>query len=156
MKDILCKCFSFFKYILLVVSFGLVFYGIIVTYGRLEKSLVDAINIFIPFAVVFILYIIDLIFKPKYVSKSLLFNFVSVMVFVVIIIVCLRAMFDTNMILFQKYKINYNPAFFADNLAAVQAMLYMISGSNIILLICSLLDKKKKKILITEKLKSDE
>ncbi len=144
MKDILCKILGFLKYILLIAAFGLVFYGIIVTYGRLEKPLVESIPVFIPFGVVFLLFIITLIMRAKTVSKNLLFNFVSVFVFVVTIIICLRAMFDTNMILFHKYSINYNPAFFSDNLSAIEAMIYMLGVANLILLVCDLLNKDNK------------
>ena len=55
-------------------------------------------------------------------------------------------MFDTNMILFYRYGINYNPSFFSDNLSAIEAMLYMIGGSNIILLLCDFINRKKKSI----------
>ena len=58
MRELLCKIFSFLKYILLIVSFGLVFYGIINTYGRLEKPLTEAISIFVPFGVVLLLFLI--------------------------------------------------------------------------------------------------
>lgn len=144
MRELLCKIFSFLKYILLIVSFGLVFYGIINTYGRLEKPLTEAISIFVPFGVVLLLFLINLFTRSKYTSTSLLFNFVSVFAFVVIIIICLRSMFDTNMILFHRYGIDYNPSFFADNLSVICAMLYMIGASNFILLICDILDKDKK------------
>ena len=144
MRELLCKIFSFLKYILLIVSFGLVFYGIINTYGRLEKPLTEAISIFVPFGVVLLLFLINLFTRSKYTSTSLLFNFVSVFAFVVIIIICLRSMFDTNMILFHRYGIDYNPSFFADNLEVICAMLYMIGASNVILLICDILDKDKK------------
>lgn len=144
MKEILCKFFGFFKYILLIVAFGLVFYGIMVTYGRLEKPLTEAVDVFVPFAFVLLTFIVTLIVKSKSVGENLLFNFVAVFVFVVIIIVCLRAMFDTNMILFYRYGIDYNPAFLSDNLSAIEAMLYMIGGANVVLLLCDFIKREKK------------
>lgn len=143
MKDILCKIFGFFKYVLLVISFGLVFYGIMVTYGRLEKPLTDAVYVFLPFAFVLVVFLVTLISRSKSISESLLFNFVAVFVFLVIIIICLRAMFDNNMILFYRYGINYNPAFFSDNLSAIEAMLYMVGGANVIFLLCDFLGREK-------------
>lgn len=142
MKDILCKFFGFFKYILLVVAFGLVFYCINVTYARLEKPLSDAINVFIPFGFVLLMFIITLIVKSKSVGKNLLFNFVSVFVFLITIVVCLRSIFDTNMILYYRYGINFNPAYFSDNLSMIESMLYMIAGANVLLLICDIFNKK--------------
>lgn len=151
MRDILCKIFSFIKYILFVIAFGLVFYSIIKTYGRLEKPLSDAIFVFIPFAFVLITFLISLISRSRYVAKSLLFNLVAVFLFVVTIIICLRSMFDTNMVLFYRYGIDYNPAFLSDNLSAIQAMLYMVGGANVILLLCSLIDRKDAKQIGHEK-----
>ncbi len=145
MRDILCKILSFLKYILFIIAFGLVFYSIIKTYGRLEKPLSDAIFVFIPFAFVLVTFLISLISRSRYVSKSLLFNLVAVLLFVVTIIICLRSMFDTNMVLFYRYGIDYNPAFLSDNLSAIQAMLYMVGGANVVLLLCSLIDRKSSK-----------
>ena len=143
MKDILSSIFGFLKYALLVAAFGLVFYGIMVTYSRLEKSLVQAMPVFIPFILVFVTYIFSLVISGKNVSKNLLFNITSVLVFTVVIIICLRAKFDTSMILYHKYQINYNPSYFADNLAIIKAMVYMVGIANIILLICNVLEKDK-------------
>lgn len=144
MKDILCKIFGFFKYILLVIAFGFVFYCINVTYSRLEKPLTDAINVFIPFAFVLLMFFITLIVKSKSVGRNLLFNFVSVFVFLITIVICLRSIFDTNMILFHRYGINFNPSFFSDNLSMIESMLYMIGGANAILLVCDLINRKPK------------
>ena len=48
------------------------------------------------------------------------------------------------MVLFYRYGIDYNPAFLSDNLAGFMAILYMIFGANVILLLCSLIDRNKK------------
>ena len=138
------KFTSFLMDKLFAIVLYLVFYSIMKTYGRLEKPLSEAINVFIPFGLVLITFLISLVTRAKYVSKSLLFNFVSVLFFIVVIIVCLRAMFDNNMVLFYRYGIDYNPAFLSDNLAGFMAILYMIFGANVILLLCSLIDRNKK------------
>lgn len=144
MKDILCKILGFFKYILLIVAFGLVFYGIMATFGRLEKPLTDGIDVFIPFAFVLVVFLINMIVKGDRASNSLLFNLVAVFVFLVTIIICLRSMFDTNMILYHRYGIDFNPSFFADNISAIKAMLYMLGGANVIMIICDIINKPKK------------
>lgn len=153
MKVLLCRLFGFFKYLLLVISFGLVLYGIMATYSRLEKPLTDAGGVFIPFVLVLVVFIVNLFVKGKNVRENLFFNFVSCFVFVVSIIICLRAMLDKNMILFYKYQINFNPSFFADNLSAIEILLYMIAVSDIILIICDLISKEKtaKHVLGTKK-----
>ena len=151
MKDVLSKLFSFLKYILLIVAFGLVFYGIMATYARLEKPLSEAVEVFVPFAFVLVVFLINIIAKSKTIGENLLFNFVSCLVFSVIILVCLRSMFDKNMLLYYKYGINFNPAFFSDNLSLTGFILYLIGAADIVLLLVELLNKPK-----TVKAKSKE
>ena len=143
MKDILSKLFGFFKYILLVVAFGLVLYGIMMTYSRLEKSLSEAISVFIPFGFVLVTFLLTLITRSKKVGSNLLFNFVCCFVFLVIVIICLRSMFDKSMILYYKYQMKFNPAYFADNLSVIEVMLYMLGAANLLLIISDLLTRKK-------------
>ncbi len=145
MKDILSSVFGFLKYFLLIAAFGLVFYCINITYARLEKPLSEAVGVFIPFGFVLLMYIVNLVIRSKSVKGNLLFNFVSVFVFSITIVICLRAMFDNNMILFERYGINFNPAYFADNLSMVESMLYMIGGANVLLVLCDIIGKERKK-----------
>ena len=55
MNKILSKFFEIIKIIFFVASIVLVLFGILSTYSRLQKSLTEAINIFIPFILLFIL-----------------------------------------------------------------------------------------------------
>ena len=151
MKDVLAKLFGFLKYILLMVSFGLIFFGIMTTYSRLEKPLTDAVSIFLPFVLVLLSFIVTMIMNSNLYNSKLLFNFVSCLVFVVTIIIGLRSIFDKNMLLFYKYQINFNPTFFADNLSAIEFMLYMIFTANVLLIICDLLTKSNKAKISVEK-----
>lgn len=161
MEKLLCKFFSFLKYVLFIIAFGLVFFGVVKTYNRLDKSLVEAVWVFIPFAFVLVMFIINMFYKNKYVNDNLFFNFVSFLVFGVIIMVCLRAMFDTNMILYHRYEIGFNPSYFADNLSLIEALLYMIGAANVLLFVSCLIDKDKKKlvrdkVVISEKVEIKE
>ena len=144
MRIILSKLFSFIKYILFVLSFALVLFGIIKTYQRLDKNLIDSIPVFIPFALVLLGFIINMFVKNT-ISKNLYFNFVSCLVFGITIYICVRCMFDTNMLLFAKYGVYYNTLFLSDNLAFIKVMLYLLFVSNIILIIIDLMDRPKKK-----------
>lgn len=150
MKVVFARFLGFLKYFLLIVSFALTFYGIIITYRRLDKNLTDAIGIFVPFILIFIVFVVNLFIKSKVIRNNLLYNAVSVLVFIAIIIIGYRAKFDTNMALYHKYGIDYNPAYLADNLSVVQVMLYALAGSNILLMISSIFDRDKKKVEISE------
>lgn len=151
MKEILSKLFSFLKYLLLIGSFGLVLFGIMTTYSRLDKSLSEAVEVFIPFGFVLVVFLINIIVKSKTIGKNLLFNFVSCLVFSVTILICLRAMFDKGMLLYYKYGLNFNSAYFADNLSVIEFMLYLVGGANIVLLLVELLNNKKDKDVVVEK-----
>ena len=72
--------FNFLKFILMFIAFALIFIGVLFTYKRLDQSLTDAINIFIPFALVFILTVVNIIYKKSKSAENLLFNFASVLV----------------------------------------------------------------------------
>ena len=143
MKKILSKMLNVLSFILMFASFALILIGILFTYKRLEKSLVEAINIFIPFILVIVLTVINMFNKKAKTSENLLFNFTKFLVFIVIIIIGLRAKFDTNMLLYQKYQINYNPNYLADNLSTIKVLLYCLSGANVFILFNSLLKEKK-------------
>ncbi len=155
MKKILSKMLNVLSFILMFASFALILIGILFTYKRLEKSLVEAINIFIPFILVIVLTVINMFNKKAKTSENLLFNFTKFLVFIVIIIIGLRAKFDTNMLLYQKYQINYNPNYLADNLSTIKVLLYCLSGANVFILFNSLL-KEKKLIVKQEDIKEEK
>jgi len=146
MNKLLSRILNLLKYLLLIIAFGATFFGIIVTYQRLEKPIIDSIPVFIPFVLVLITFIISLFVKSKIIKDNLLYNFTACLVMTVIIFVIFRAKFDTNMLLYYKYKIDFNPLYFSDNLAAIQLMLYCLFGTNVLLLITGFLDKDKTKV----------
>lgn len=143
MKNILSKLFYVLNYVLMFISFTLILIGILFTYSRLDKSLVGAITIFIPYILVVILMVVNLFNKKSNISNNLLFNLTGFLVFLTIIIIGLRAKFDTSILLYQKYKINYNPNFLADNLSTIRVLLYCLSASNALILIRSLFNEKQ-------------
>ena len=100
-------------------------------------------NVLIPFALVFLVFIVNLFIGKKECSENLLFNFGTFLILSVTILIGLRAKFDTNMLIYYKYSISYNSAYLADNLAMIESMFYVIFGSNILLIVSALLDKKK-------------
>ena len=46
------------------------------------------------------------------------------------------------MILYYKYAIDFNPAYFADNLSTIQMMLYTLAGSNVLLMLSTLFERE--------------
>ena len=127
--------------------------GIMFTYQRLEKSLSESISVLLPFVLVFIVFIINLFVSKKSCSENLLFNFGTFLILIVVVLIGLRAKFDTNMLIYYKYNISYNSAYLADNLAMIDSMLYIVFASNILLIIGDLFGKKEAKKNLTGKSK---
>lgn len=126
---------SFLKVILLLVCFIFSFFIIINMYNRLEKNIVEAIPNFIPFVLLFILFAINMIFRQKSVNNCLFYNITCCLVFGMILFAVYRTFFDRNMVVMIRLGYNINFNYFADAIAPMRAMLYILSACNILLMI---------------------
>ena len=135
MIKIVNTIFSFLKVLLLLVSFVFSFFIIINMYRRLEKDMIDAIFNFIPFVLLFVLFAINIIFKQKSVNNCFFYNVTCCLVFMMLLFAIYRTFFDRNMVVMIRlgYDINFN--YFADVIAPMRAMLYILSVSNILLML---------------------
>jgi len=135
MKRLINSLCSFFKYILLIVSFGLTLFIILRMYMRLNKSLDEAIVIFLPYVILLILFIINSFFRRDKITKNLFYNLTATLVFTTNIYVCYRAIFDKNMLFnnIQKMGVNFN--YFNDYLSFNRIMLYGLVIANIVFMI---------------------
>lgn len=126
---------SFLKVILLLACFVFSFFIIINMYRRLEKNMVDAIFNFIPFALLFILFAINIIFRQKSVNRCFFYNITCCLVFAMILFAVYRTFLDRNMVVMIRlgYDINFN--YFADVIAPMRAMLYILCVCNVLLMI---------------------
>lgn len=142
MEKIIAKILGFIKIILFVGAFAFMLIGILFTYKRLEKSIIDALPILLPFVLILLLIIINLFIKNSNSHDQLLLNFVSSIVFIAIIIIGYRSKYDTNMLLYYKYQINFNPSYFSDNISSIQVMLYCLCGANVFNLLKAMIKDK--------------
>lgn len=126
---------SFLKVILLLVCFVFSFFIIVNMYRRLEKNIVEAIPNFIPYIILFVLFAINMIFKQKSVNRNLFYNITCCLVFGMILFAVYRTFFDRNMVVMIRlgYDINFN--YFADVIAPMRAMLYILCACNVMLMI---------------------
>jgi len=145
MKQIINEIFNILKIVLLLIAFVLVFYGLLVTYGRIDRSMVHAIPTLLPFILLLILFVLNFILKNKYVNKNLFFNVAATISLLSIIFVAYRAKFESNATLYYKYKINFNPSYFADNIGTIRILAYLLVIVNILLLVYSIFFKTNKK-----------
>lgn len=126
---------SFLKVILLLVCFVFSFFIIVNMYRRLDKNLIDVIPNFIPFIILFILFAINMIFRQYSVNKNIFYNITCCLVFTMILFAVYRTFFDRNMIANIRlgYDINFN--YFADIIAPMRAMIYILCGCNVLLML---------------------
>ena len=103
MKKILNIMFIILKYILLLGAFAITLFIIVRMNARLSKSFSTVIPEFIPFLLIFLLFVINLLFKQKGVNNNIFYNLTSCIVFATIILVGYRAFADKNMVLNEKY-----------------------------------------------------
>ena len=145
MKKIFNILFYVLKFILLIAAFGLTLFIIIRMDIRLEKSVMSSFESFIPFIVIFILFMVNVIFRQVGVTKNLFYNLTCCLVLSTIVLVSLRAVLDTNMVLNGKYGYGIDFNFFDNFLAYINIMLYGLSIANIFFMFREK-DVKEKKV----------
>lgn len=132
MKRIFNGLFYILKFLLLVGSFGLTLFILIRMNVRLDKDMISILSQLIPFLLLFVVFIINMIFKQIGVTKNLFYNLTCCLVFAIIIFVGYRAIFDTNMVLNQKYGYGIDFNYFDNFIAYIRIMLYGLLIANIL------------------------
>ena len=148
MTKMLNKMLYILKNFMLPLLMITTIYIIIFMFQRLDKEIfgknfLEFLSVIAPFLLLIILCIVNTFLNHETVKNSFFYNFTSFMVMLVITIFCYRALMDKNMLLWHKYgyKINFN--YFSDQIAPMKVMLYVLSFSNIMLIIESYLKDKK-------------
>ncbi len=139
------------KFILLLISFVITFFIMISMYNRLDKNVLDCIPTMLPFILLLFLFTINIILKQKETMNNIFFNLTCCLVFMVILVSAYRSFFDQNMVMITKLGYNINFNYFADVIAPMRAMLYLLVLADIILMIVSKMDQLKIKNKHTNK-----
>lgn len=124
------------RYVLFLGAFAISFYIILSMYRRLGKNMIESINIFIPYAILLIIFFINIIFRQKSVNNNLFYNLTCCLVFLTTIVVGIRAIYDTNMILNKVMGYNINFIYFSDYIAFMKLLVYGLCISNLLFMIC--------------------
>lgn len=132
MKKIFNGLFYGLKFLLLIAALGLTLFVLIRMNVRLEKNMMSILPELIPFVLLLILFIVNMIFKQKGVTKCLFYNLTCCLVLTTIVLVSLRAIMDTNMVLNGKYGYGIDFNFFDNFLAYIDIMVYGLSIANIL------------------------
>ena len=135
MIKILNLIFSFLKFILLIISFGVSFFIVLSMDSRVGRSIMSSIYIFLPFVILLVLYTVNYLFHQKAVTQNIFYNITSVLVFTVINFVCYRAIFDKQMVLNEIMGYGINFSYFEDFMPFMQILIYGLIISNISFLV---------------------
>ncbi len=144
MKKILNIIFAVLKYILLLGAFAITLFIMVRMNVRLEKSFVTLLPEFIPFLIIFLLFIINLVFKQEGVNNNIFYNLTACIIFTTIIVVGYRAFADKNMVLNEKYGYGIDFNYFNTFISYMKIMLYGLSVSNILFMIKPTKEELKK------------
>ncbi len=150
MKRIFNGLFYGLKFLLLIAAFTLSLFIFLRMNMRLDKSFVSVLPQFIPFVILLILFIVNMLFKQEGVTKCLFYNLTCSLVLTTIVLVSLRAIMDTNMVLNGKYGYGIDFNFFDNFLAYIDIMVYGLIISNILFMF------KEKDNIKDEKIESDK
>lgn len=136
MKKIINTMLLGLRYILYLGAFAISFYIVLSMYNRLGKNMMESINIFIPYAILLIIFFINIIFRQKSVNNNLFYNLTCCLIFATTIVVGIRAICDTNMILNKVMGYNINFIYFSDYISFMKLLIYGLCISNILFMIC--------------------
>ena len=150
MKKIFNGLFYGLKFLLLIAAFALALFIFIRMNMRLNKDIISVLPQFVPFLLLLILFIINMIFRQEGVTKCLFYNLTCCLVLTTIVLVSLRAILDTNMVLNGKYGYGIDFNFFDNFLAYIDMMVYGLIISNILFMF------KEKDNIKDEKIESDK
>ncbi len=132
MKKIFNGLFYILKFILLIAAFGLTLFILIRMNTRLSKSMVSIIPELIPYVLLLIVFIINMLFKQEGVTKNLFYNLTCSLALFTIAFACYRAMFDSNLVLATKYGYNIDFNFFDNFIAYIKILIYGLIFVNIL------------------------
>lgn len=95
----------------------------------------DSIFLALPFLILFVLFAINMLANQKRVTGNLFYNLTCCFVFLVVLFIEYRAIFDTNMIANSKLGYNINFNYFADNISAIKVMVVGLIIGNLLFML---------------------
>ncbi len=148
MLKMINKLLYILKNIMLIGLLISTIYIIIFMFQRLEKEIFGAnflefLGVVAPFLILLILYIINAFLNQKSVKNCLFYNITSFLVMVTIAFFCYRTFMDQNMYLWHHYNYGINFTYFADQIAPLKVMLYVLAFADVLLIVYGSLEDKE-------------
>lgn len=148
MKQIFNTMFLALKFMLLIFAFGISLYIVLSMYKRIDKNIIEAIPIFLPYIFLLFIFFMNITLGQKEVNDNLFYNLTCCLTFSCICLVGLRAILDKNMLLNSIMGYNINFSYFGDFIIFMKVLLYGLIISNFFFMIHS----KKEKVEIAKKI----
>lgn len=148
MIKIFNKLFCIIKIIMLCLCFMITLYVLFYMYHNLGKnpfgnSFFEFFGTLFPFVLLLILFTINFSLKQKYITNNIFYNCSCVIALISIFYIGFRTLYDQNMIFWAKDSFNINFNYFSDQITQVKVLVYLMSVTNIWLMIQNRLFHKK-------------
>ena len=161
MTKILNKMFYYIKNLVLPFLLVATIYIVMMMFQRLEKEPFGAnfsefLGVILPYIILIILLLVNTFLRQDEVRNNLFYNIVSFMVIMTIAVFCYRSILDKNMLMWHRYKYDINFTYFTDQIAPLKVMLYLLSFSNVMLMIKGYLNDKKEDKKVKKNLEVSE
>ena len=130
MLKVIDKILFYFKVIVHVAVFVLVLYIMLMMNDYYGNSFSNIVSLFIPMLLVLVGFVVSFFFNKG--NKNIFFNIANTIALLSIMVICLRTLFDKNMVMGIKDNINYY--YFQNQIIQIKILGYMIFMGNVLLI----------------------
>ena len=130
MINLINKVLFYGKTILHIIVFCLTLYILLRMYDYYNDGVMNIMMVFLPMLLVLIVFVISFFFDEG--NKNTFFNIANFIALLSIAIICLRTLFDKNMIMGIKDNINYY--YFQNQIKQIKILSYLIFIGNSLLI----------------------
>ena len=130
MINLINKVLFYGKTILHIIVFCLTLYILLRMYDYYNDGVMNIMMVFLPMLLVLIVFVISFFFDEG--NKNTFFNIANFIALLSIAIICLRTLFDKNMIMGIKENINYY--YFQNQITQIKILSYLIFIGNSLLI----------------------
>ena len=138
MLNLINKILFYGKIILHIIVFCLTLYILFRMYDYYKDNVMNIFIFFLPMLLVSIVFVISFFFDKG--NKNVFFNLANFLVLLSIAIICLRTMFDKNMIMGIKDSINYY--YFQNQIREIKLLCYLMFLGNSLLIYQEIYNKQ--------------
>ncbi len=160
MNKILNYLLTLVKCLLLLAVFALITYITLFMYKDIGKEITSNLKEFIllllPYIILVFIYMYTLIGKEEKIIHNLFFNIVNSLCLTSILIICIRAISDKNIIEYYTHGVNINYNYFNDYISFFTIMIYCLIVGHILILVKSKINKKNNNKVDSEKLVNED